>query len=105
MAFFDDILDIRFIIGFLLFSLVIGIIIFRLTARQGWVDSFYNSSMILTAIGITDQLPSSTSKIFVALFAIYSAIVFLLIVSAIIDVIVERYVARQRGELIRERIA
>jgi len=56
-------------------SLLVGILGYHHFASLGWVDSFYNASMILGGMGPTESLPSSGAKIFAGLYALYSGLV------------------------------
>ena len=48
-------------------------------ARFNWVDSFLNASMLLGGMGPIGDLPNDQSKLFAALFALYSGLVFILL--------------------------
>ena len=87
MSFHDEILaeDVIFIIGFILFSIAIGIIVYRLFAGLGWVDSFYNASMILSGAGPVDILTTPGAKIMASLYTLYSGIFFLILIAVIIN--------------------
>jgi hypothetical protein len=56
-------------------SLVVGILGYRHFAGLGWIDSFYNASMIMSGMGPTDVPLSSEAKIFAGVYAIYSGLV------------------------------
>jgi hypothetical protein len=56
-------------------SLLAGILGYHHFADLGWVDSFYNASMILGGMGPTEPLASSGAKIFAGLYALYSGLV------------------------------
>lgn len=77
--------DIIFIILFILFSIAIGMIIYRAFIGLGWVDSFYNSSLILSTLGQDAKVYTSLNKILVSLYALYSSIFFIVIISIIIS--------------------
>lgn len=81
-ALFDDII---FIIGFLLFSVAIGIIIYRLAAGLGWVDSFYNASMILSGAGPVAPLTTPLAKILAGLYTLYSGVFFLIVIAIVLN--------------------
>jgi len=66
-----------FSILLLLISLLIGVLGYHFLAKLSWLDSFYNSSMILTGMGPIDKMTSSSSKIFASIYAIYSGVIFL----------------------------
>ena len=59
------------------FSIGIGIWGYQRFAHISWIDSFYMSTMILTGMGPTIEMPSNTAKLFSAFYALYSGIVFL----------------------------
>ena len=42
-----------------------------------WIDSIYNSSMILTGIGPVNEMVTDAPKIFASVYATFSGIVFL----------------------------
>ena len=65
----------------LLFCLLVGIAGYRSFGSLGWVDSFYNASMILTGMGPINDMPTAGGKIFASLYAIFSGIFFLSIVA------------------------
>ena len=56
-------------------SLLVGILGYHHFAALGWVDSFYNASMILSGMGPTVTLVTRPAKIFAGLFALYSGLV------------------------------
>ena len=58
-------------------SIWIGIAGYHYIAKLGWMDSFYNASMILTGMGPIDAMTSKPAKLFASLYALYSGIVFL----------------------------
>jgi hypothetical protein len=62
---------------FVFFSLMLGTIGYHYTAQIGWLDSLYNSSMILTGMGPVNILNTDSSKWFATFYALYSGIAFL----------------------------
>lgn len=76
--------DIIFVVSFLLFSIAIGIIGYRLIAGFGWFKSFYNSAVILAGTGVPDEVDSMSGKTFIALYSLYGGLVFLVIFSIIV---------------------
>ena len=63
--------------GLLAFSIFSGILGYHFIAGLGWMDSFYNASMILTGMGPVDPMQSDASKLFASFYAIFSGVVFL----------------------------
>jgi len=55
-------------------SLLVGILGYHHFAGLGWVDSFYNASMILGGMGPTEPLRSNGAKIFAGLYALYAGL-------------------------------
>lgn len=64
-------------ISMITISLAIGITGYHFIAKLSFVDSFYNSSMILTGMGPVDKLDTNASKIFSSFYALFSGIAFL----------------------------
>ena len=64
-------------IGIVAISLAIGTAGYHWFGRLHWLDAFENASMILTGMGPVDTMESSGAKLFAALYALYSCIVFL----------------------------
>jgi len=58
---------------------VLGMIGYHHFAGFNWVDSFLNASMLLGGMGPVGDLPNDQSKLFAALFALYSGLVFILL--------------------------
>lgn len=76
--------DVLFAISFLLFSIAIGIVGYRLFAGFGWFKSFYNSCVILSGTGSPDLVPTRPGQAFEAIYALYGGVVFLIIIAIII---------------------
>ena len=70
-----------FSISLLAISLLIGTLGYHYLAGLGWLDSFYNASMILTGMGPVDGLTTPTAKVFASLYALFSGVIFLSIVA------------------------
>lgn len=70
-----------FSVSLLLVSLLIGTAGYHYLAGLGWLDSFYNASMILTGMGPVNELTSPTAKVFSSLYALFSGVIFLSIVA------------------------
>lgn len=76
--------DIIFIISFLLFSIAIGIVGYRLLAGFNWFRSFYNAAVILSGTGVPDEAPTIGGKTFIAFYSLYGGLVFLIIFAIVI---------------------
>ncbi|MBI1341327.1 MAG: hypothetical protein GC171_00175 [Terrimonas sp.] len=69
------------IASFILFiCLLIGIVGYRFTAGQSWIDALHNASMILSGMGPVFEDPSKipvTGKLFSSFYALFSGVVFI----------------------------
>lgn len=70
-----------FSVSLLAISLLIGTLGYHYLAGLGWLDSFYNASMILTGMGPVAELATPTAKVFASLYALFSGVIFLSIVA------------------------
>jgi hypothetical protein len=54
-----------------------GTLGYRVFAHLGWIDAFLNASMILGGMGPVDRMETSSAKIFAAVYALFSGLVFI----------------------------
>ena len=82
----------NFIVANLLlaFSLLVGTTGYHWIADLGWVDSFLNSSMILTGMGPVNVMKTDSAKIFASFYAIFSGVAFLTTVGILIAPLAHR---------------
>lgn len=85
-----------FALLFIAFSLTVGTIGYHIFFNIGWVDSFYNASMILTGMGPVDKAPDNSAKIFASFYAIYSGVAFLTSVAVLFSPAVHRFLHKFR---------
>ncbi|MCL4222300.1 MAG: hypothetical protein KJZ65_13125 [Phycisphaerales bacterium] len=71
-------------------AIAIGVAGYHWIGGLGWVDSFLNACMILTGMGPVDRMESPASKVFSALYALFSGLVFLTTFAIIIAPVVHR---------------
>jgi hypothetical protein len=71
-------------------SLLIGVLGYHFTEHLAWLDSLLNAAMILGSMGPVDPLHSSAGKIFASFYALYSGIVFIVVVSVMLAPVVHR---------------
>ena len=64
-------------VGFIIFSLGIGMAGYKYFMNISWVDSLLNASMILTGMGPVDKAETDAAKIFASVYAMYSGVAFL----------------------------
>jgi len=55
----------------------IGTLGYHIAGDLGWLDSFLNASMILSGMGPVDHLDTAAGKLFAALYALFSGVVFI----------------------------
>ncbi|MBI5916393.1 MAG: hypothetical protein HY842_13535 [Bacteroidetes bacterium] len=72
-------------------SLLIGTVGYHVSANLGWVDSFFNASMILTGMGPASPMPCDGAKLFSSFYALFSGVAFLSAVSVLMAPVVHRF--------------
>lgn len=80
--------EIWWVVIFVIISLLIGIWGYYYLGHLSLIDSLLNASMILGGMGPVDMLETNKAKIFASLYALYSGIVFLVLVALVIDNVV-----------------
>jgi hypothetical protein len=71
-------------VGFLSFSLVLGLLGYHYIGELPWIDSLVNASMILGGMGPVDVIKNNSGKVFTSIYAIYSGVSFLTAFSILI---------------------
>ena len=74
----------------IVFSLLIGIIGYHYTGPMGWLDAFYNSSMILTGMGPVTVITNDSGKWFASFYALYSGVAFLTTAGVMLSPLIHR---------------
>lgn len=82
-----------FLLAFMviLVGLAIGIVGYRYFENMTWVDAFSNAAMILSDMGPQVQLQSAGGKIFAGVYALFSGLIFVSVMSIILAPIVHRF--------------
>jgi hypothetical protein len=82
-----------FLVGLviILFSLLMGILGYRLLEKMTWTDSFVSAAMILSGMGPAFPIHSQAGKIFAGLYSLYSGVAFILSCGIIFAPIVHRF--------------
>lgn len=78
-------------IGVILFSLGLGMTGYRYFEGMNWVDAYENAAMILSGMGPVDTLTTMGGKIFAGTYALFSGIIFLVVIALIIAPIFHRF--------------
>jgi len=72
------------------FSLGLGVAGYHFLGKLPWIDALVNASMILGGMGPVDPLQTAAVKIFASLYALYSGVVFLIVVGIMMAPLVHR---------------
>ncbi len=73
------------------FSLGIGVLGYHFFEGFNFVDSLLNASMILGGMGPVNELKTSAGKLFASFYALFSGIVFLVIVGVVFAPVFHRF--------------
>lgn len=68
----------------------VGTLGYHVLGGLAWVDAFLNASMILGGMGPVDRLEGATAKLFAALYALFSGLVFIAVMAVILGPWVHR---------------
>jgi hypothetical protein len=63
---------------------------YRFFAHLTWIDAFLNASMILSGMGPVDRLETTNAKLFAALYALFSGLVFVAVMGIVLGPWVHR---------------
>jgi hypothetical protein len=77
--------------GLVAFSLLIGILGYRIFEGMAWIDAFVNAAMILGGMGPVSELHTNIGKLFAGIYALYCGLIVLISVSILIAPIFHRF--------------
>lgn len=72
-------------------SLGIGMVGYSYFETMPWIDAFLNASMILSGMGPTAHLETDGGKLFAGFYALFSGIIFLVVIAIIIAPVFHRF--------------
>lgn len=72
-------------------SLSLGMIGYHHFENMSWVNAFLNAAMILSGMGPVETLQTSGGKIFAGTYALFSGVIFLVVVGIIFAPVVHRF--------------
>jgi hypothetical protein len=75
----------------MLLSLGIGMIGYSHFENMNWVDAYINATMILSGMGPVDVLHTEGGKLFAGTYALFSGIIFLVVIAIIIAPVFHRF--------------
>ncbi|MES2272818.1 MAG: hypothetical protein V4487_01325 [Chlamydiota bacterium] len=81
------------LIGFtiILVSLFIGMYGYHYFEQMNWIDSYENAAMILAGMGPVDAIKTVEGKIFAGSFALFSGVIFLIVIAIFIAPLFHRF--------------
>jgi hypothetical protein len=78
-------------VGILVFSLLLGIGGYMMTAHLNFIDALLNASMILTGMGPVNPMLSNAAKLFASLYSLYSGVAFLTVMGVFLAPVIHRF--------------
>lgn len=72
-------------------SLGLGVVGYHYFEGLAWIDSLVNASMLLGGMGQVDALHTDAGKLFASFYALYSGIIFLVVVGVIFVPLYHRF--------------
>jgi hypothetical protein len=61
-----------------------GTVGYHIAGQLFWIDAFLNASMILSGMGPVDRMETAAAKLFAALYALFSGLVFVGVIGIIV---------------------
>ena len=75
-------------------SLVLGVLGYHYLEGLAWIDALVNASMLLGGMGPVNVLHTVAGKVFASFYALYSGIIFLVVVGVIFVPLYHRFLHR-----------
>lgn len=72
-------------------SLLLGMAGYHYYESMSWVDAYVNAAMILSGMGPVNTLQTDAGKIFAGSYALFSGIVFLVVIAVIFAPVIHRF--------------
>lgn len=88
----------------ILVSLIIGMIGYGITEKMHWVDAYLNAAMILSGMGPVEPLKTTEGKLFAGTYALFSGIVFLVVIAFIFAPVIHRFFHKFHLEEEKEKL-
>lgn len=80
-------------------SLVLGMVGYHFLEGLSWIDSLLNATMLLGGMGPVNPLHTVAGKLFASFYALYSGIIFLVVVGVIFAPLYHRFLHRFHLEM------
>jgi len=78
-------------LGLIVLLLLIGMQGYQYFENMTWADAFVNASMILSGMGPMGALNTTAGKIFAGFYALFSGLVFIMIIGLVFSPVVHRF--------------
>lgn len=78
----------------IIFSLLLGMIGYHHFEKMNWTDAYLNASMILSGMGPPAPLSTPAGKIFAGSYALFSGVVFLVIIAVMFSPVIHWFFHR-----------
>ena len=78
-------------LGFILVSLLVGILGYRISEGMSWIDAFVNAAMILGGMGPVGELRTDVGKLFAGIYALYCGLVAIISVGILAAPVLHRF--------------
>ena len=75
-------------------SLILGVLGYHYFEGLAWIDALVNASMLLGGMGPVSMLHTEAGKLFASFYALYSGIIFLVVVGVIFVPLYHRFLHR-----------
>lgn len=85
--------------GMILTSLGIGMAGYHHYENMSWIDAYVNAAMILSGMGPVSNLQTDAGKIFAGTYALFSGILFLVIIAIIFGPVIHRFMRQMHLEM------
>jgi uncharacterized membrane protein YiaA len=77
--------------GLVIFSLVMGMVGYRVFEDFSWTDAFMNAAMLMGGMGAVNELHTEAGKIFAGIYAMYCGLVFIIAIGLFIAPVFHRF--------------
>jgi hypothetical protein len=81
-------------VGIIAFSLIFGILGYRLSEGMPWVDAFLNAAMLMGGMGQVTVLHTDAGKLFAGVYALYCGFILIVSVAIFLAPIFHRFLHR-----------
>lgn len=78
-------------LGFVAFSLIVGMVGYRVFEKMSWLDAFFNASMLLGGMGPVKTVDmSDAGKLFAGFYALYAGLVLIAVMGVMLVPVIHR---------------